>query len=152
MAGLAALREAEIQVPLMERGGRISECVAACAIRNCLKRIGIGRPDRKGSDHQKTEQHRPISAITNPDTVIHASTPPGYDFFPGHRPPPIFQTKILSFLNEPLVNGRTQGGTPSAAESSYFNFAGMNFDNVILIAPLLFRDFPRKTTEPFDIT
>jgi hypothetical protein len=113
MAGLAALREAEIQVPLMERGGRTSEGVAACAIRNCLKRIGIGRPDRKGSDHQKTEQHRPNSAITNPVTLIHDSPFSGYDLFPGHRLPPFFKSRFVSFPNEPFIIRSTRGRNPS---------------------------------------
>jgi hypothetical protein len=102
MAGKAALREAKIQVPLMERRARTSEGVAAAAILNRLKRIGVGRPNRKGRQHQKTEQHSPNLVILNPDTLIHASTPSGGDIFSTHRPPSYFRFGLLLSRTNPL--------------------------------------------------
>jgi hypothetical protein len=98
--------------------------VAAAAIRNSLKRIGVGRPDRKAREHQKTEQYSPNFAITNPDSLIHVSPISGYDLFSGHRLPPFFQTGFFSFLNEPPFKGRTHGGDLSPAGATYSHFAG----------------------------
>jgi hypothetical protein len=115
-------------------------------------RIRVRRPERERGACKEKEKSDFCFSMARPDTVIHASTPPGYDFFPGHRLPPFFQIRFFSFLNEPPVKGRIHGRDLSAAGSSYSHFAGNIFDNVIFIAPLLSRIFPETMVQPFDKT
>jgi hypothetical protein len=82
--------------------------------------------------------------MARPDTVIHASTPPGYDFFPTHRSPPFNKITLISSSNEPSIGERTRDRNPPIAGSSDVLSAVLSFDNVILISPPPFRGFLRE--------
>jgi hypothetical protein len=86
------------------------------------------------------------------DTLIHASIPPGYDYFPGHRQPPFNEITLISSSNESPIEGKTRGRSPSVAGSSSSFFAVTSFDNVILLAPPLSRCFRERTTQQLDKT
>jgi hypothetical protein len=119
--------------------------------------IGVGVRSEQAASRQHCKRQEKENgdsgfSMANPDTVIHASTPPGYDFFPAHRPPLFNEITLISSSNEPLIEARTRDRNPTVAGSSNSFFAGVSFDNVTFISPPLSVVFCGNTTKTFDIT
>jgi hypothetical protein len=57
----------------------------------------VRRPEGNGGEHKEKEKDDACFSMTSPDTVlvVHASTPPGYDFFPAHRPTYVFSSHLI---------------------------------------------------------
>jgi hypothetical protein len=107
-------------------------------------RTRIWRPESGDGACQEKEKNDPCFSVASPDSLIHAFTPPGLDFFPGHRQPPFNEITLISSSNEPPIGERTRDQSPSVAGSSNSLSAVLSFDNVILISPPPFLNFLRK--------
>jgi hypothetical protein len=71
--------------------------------------VGVRREQaapRKRREREKKEKHDACHSMASPDTVIHATPLLYNDFSQTHRPPPFFQTRFVSFSNEPLIEGK----------------------------------------------
>jgi hypothetical protein len=122
----------------------------ACEIRGLRTRIRRPQCERGACKEKKND--KTCFSITSPDPVFHASTPPGYDFFPAHRLPPFNEFTLISSSNELPIEGKTLGRLSSVAGSLNSTFTGMNFDNVTLNPfPPPF-DFRGKSTQQIDKT
>jgi hypothetical protein len=111
----------------------------------------IRRPQCERGACQEKENGDACFSVAHPDTVVHASTPPACDFFPGHRQPPFNEITLVSSSNEPPIGERTPNRSLSVAGPSNSLFAGLYFNNVTLISPLPSVVFCGITTQQFDI-
>jgi hypothetical protein len=96
--------------------------------------IRARRPESKGGAHEEKEKDESRFSMASPVTVIHVSTPPVYDFFPGHRQPPFNEITLISSSKEPPIGEKTRDSSPSVARRLNPLFAGVNFDNVTFIS------------------
>jgi hypothetical protein len=90
-------------------------------------RTRVRRPERNGGAHNEKEKGESCFSMASPDTVLHASTPHGHDFFLTHRPPPFMKITLNFFLEETVQRRNDPRPKPIGCRVMEFPFCRSEF-------------------------